>query len=371
MNTETEPTTLLPNPFKGSGLPDPTATARGRISRDVPRPLALLRHCPAAAATPLLAPDALAAELGVATVWLKDESRRMGLGSFKALGAAYAIAGLAAERTDGPQTPASAEAMRTALRGEVFACASAGNHGLSVAAGARIFGARAVIYLSDAVPEAFAQRLRNAGAQVVRAGADYEASMAAAARDAHAKGWFLLSDSSWPGYVDWPARVMEGYLVAAAEACEQLPTPPTHILLQAGVGGFAAAMTALFRECWGGEPQIVVVEPRAAPALRDSIQAGRPVTSSGPVSIMGRLDCKEPSHLALNELAREADHFMTLSDGACADTVAWLEEHGICTTPSGAAGLSAVHHAGAHRTSLGLDNASRLLAFLTEGPETS
>lgn len=357
------------NPHRGRGLPPQSGLAEGRVVADPTDALALFARCPVAAPTPIHDVPPLARTLGVEQVHLKDERQRMGLGSFKALGAAHAIARLAADRVDVPGAPADQDTMATALRGITFACASAGNHGLSVAAGAPVFGADAVVTLSHTVPESFADRLRDRGARVVRAGDDYEASMAAAARDAEANGWTLLSDSSWPGYVDLPTRVMEGYLILAAEAADALQTPPTHVVLQAGVGGLAAAVAALVRDRWGDAPTIVVVEPEAAPALQESIRAGRPVTAPGPPSSMGRLDCKDPSHLALAELAHSADHFVTVADEACEATVALLEDHGISTTPSGAAGLAAVQHPGGQREAMGLSSTSRVLAIVTEGPE--
>ena len=354
---------LLQNPFRGIGLGADVGLAEGRVCADPAAPLALLQRCPAAAPTPLRALPALALECGVAALHVKDERERMGLGSFKALGAAYAIAHEAARRVGEDGDCADA------LHGTVYACASAGNHGLSVAAGARVFGARAVIYLADSVPEAFAERLRRIGAEVVRPGGSYEDSMAAVAHDAEANGWILLSDSSWPGYVDLSARVMEGYLVMGAEAADAIPEPPTHVFLQAGVGGLAAAMAAIVRARWGDAPTIVVVEPEAAPALIESIRAGRPVETSGPASNMGRLDCKVPSHLALGELARSADWFVTISDAQAAATVDRLAEEGIATTPSGAAGVAALQRSGAWREKLGLSGDSRVLAFVTEGRE--
>ncbi|SMF51524.1 diaminopropionate ammonia-lyase [Tistlia consotensis] len=356
---------LLRNPWRGRGLPEGSGLAAGAVSADPAEPLALLARCPAAAATPLRDLPALAEAFGVGALRIKDESGRMGLGSFKALGAAYVLAREAAALAD----PADREAMARALAGRTYCCASAGNHGLSVATGARLFGGRSVIFLSETVPEAFAGRLRRAGAEVRRDGADYEASMAAAAVESEAKGWTLLSDSSWPGYLELPARVMEGYLVAAQEAADALSGPPSHVFLQAGVGGFAAAMAALFRARWGDGPTLVVVEPASARCLLESVRAGRPVRAPGPASIMGRLDCKEASHLALGELAHSADVFVTLDDEACAATVALLAAEGLRTTPSGAAGVAALQHAGARRAALGLDAASRVLAFMTEGPE--
>ena len=339
------------NPWRGKGLQGSDQLPLAQ-SRDVAR---LLQRCPAHVPTPLRDEPALAARLGIAQLRLKDERARMGLGSFKALGAAYAIAREAAA-TNAADT-------RHALQGRVYVTASAGNHGLSVAAGARIFGARAVIYLSETVPDAFAARLQSKGAEVRRAGADYEASMQAAAKAAEDNGWTLLSDSSWPGYTELPLRVMEGYLQLAAEAAAQIDQPPTHILLQAGVGGMAAALAAHARLVWGDGPQIIVVEPEAAPALMESIRAGRLMETTGPASCMGRLDCKTPSMIALNGLARDADVFVTISDADAQRAVDLLADHGLPTTPSGAAGVAAL------LAGLDVPRGARVLAVLSEGPE--
>lgn len=340
---------MLTNPFRGAGLPAQSGLATGEAVTDAAAARALYALCPKAMETPLTDAAALAAETGVGALWLKDERRRMGLGSFKALGAAHAIA-------------KAWVAAGEDLRGVTFVTASAGNHGLSVAAGARAFGAKAVIYIADTVPEAFADRLRAMGADVVREGAAYAESMAAAGRAAAANGWRLLSDSSWDGYSD-PARdVMEGYLIMCAEAAEQAAAPPTHVYLQAGVGGLAAAAAAGARAAWGDDVRITVVEPAAAPALIESIRAGRPVFADGPVSNMGRLDCKEPSHLALKLLAREADAFMTVTDDEAAAAAGLLGARGFATTPSAAAGF-----AGMLKDAPGGD--ARVLLYLSEGPE--
>lgn len=341
---------LLQNPWRGRGLspegPFPVADA-GAVAR-------LLAQCPAHAPTPLRDLPALAGALGVARLGLKDERGRMGLGSFKALGAAHAIARDAA---------AIGGDLRQALRGRVYVTASAGNHGLSVAAGARLFGARAVIYLAETVPPAFAERLRAKGADVVRAGADYEASMHAAADAARTQGWTLLSDSSWPGYTELPLRVMEGYLQLAAEAAAQIAAPPSQIVVQAGVGGLAAAVATHARQVWGHAPQIIVVEPQAAPALMEAIRAGQVVDTQGPASAMGRLDCKTASMIALNGLARDADTFVTITEAEARRGVALLAAHGLATTPSGAAGVAAL------AAGLDLPGDALVLAILSEGPE--
>jgi len=339
----------LENPWRGVGLPEDVCAGAPWPSTDAAAPEALLGQCPAAAQTPLIAVEGFGTPL-----WIKDERGRMGLGSFKALGAAYVIAHEAAGTGTAP--------MSEALVGRTYVTASAGNHGLSVAAGAHVFGARAVVYLARTVPEGFADRLRAKGAEVVRAGDDYEASMDAAAQAAEDHGWTLLSDSSWPGYFDLPHRLMEGYLAMAAEATRQMPEAPTHIFLQAGVGGLAGACAALFREVWGQAPCIMVVEPEAAPALAASIGAGRPVATQGPVSCMGRLDCKAPSLIALRGLARDADLFVTISDAEAEAVLSDLAGRGLATTSSGAAGVAAMRL-------MGLDADARVLCILSEEAE--
>ncbi len=336
------------NPWRGKGLPDEALADIPWPSVDADAPRALLERCPAAGVTPLVAAEGYGP-----TVWVKDERQRMNLGSFKALGAAYVIAHEAVQ--------AGGDEMARSLEGRTYVTASAGNHGLSVAAGAAIFGARAVIYLAEPVPESFADRLRARGAEVVRAGQHYEASMDAAQKAADENGWTLLSDSSWPGYTELPHRLMEGYLAMAAEAAEQVPQVPTHILLQAGVGGMAGAAAAYFRKVWGDAPRIIVVEPEAAPALHACIKAGKFVSTSGPVSNMGRLDCKEASLIALKGLARDADAFALISDAEASAALAELDEIGLATSESGGAGLAALGH-------LGLPNDARVLCILSEGP---
>jgi diaminopropionate ammonia-lyase len=324
-------------------------------SVDVEAVQALLARCPAAEETPLVQAEPIAVEAGVAQVWVKDERGRMGLGSFKALGAAYVIARHAEEGL---------------AEGRTYVTASAGNHGLSVAAGAAAFGAQAVVMLADTVPDSFAVRLADQGAEVVRAGASYEEAMDAAMRAAEDSDWTLLSDSSWDGYVTHPRRVMEGYLALMAEAMAQVPQPPSHLFLQAGVGGLAASCAALARHRWGDMLRIMVVEPALAPALHASVAAGRPVTAQGPASAMGRLDCKTPSLIALKGLARDADSFVLISEDEAAAGAGTAMVAGLASTVSGAAGIAALLAAGEReREALRLTPASVVMCILSEGPE--
>lgn len=348
----------IKNPFRNSGMtsladiiPTPSVDA-GAVAK-------LLAHCPAHAKTPLVSASDLAFQLGIADLYVKDERARMGLGSFKALGAAYVIA-CDADAVGGE--------LSTALKDQTYVTASAGNHGMSVAAGAKVFGANAVIYLSETVPEGFAKRLEAKGAQVVIEGNNYEASMQAAMDAASANNWRLLSDSSWEGYTIAPHRLMEGYLQMATEAFEQMPKAPTHIVLQAGVGGMGGAVAAMARSTIGNTPIIIVVEPDVAPALYESIEQGKPVATSGPVSNMGRLDCKEPSLIALKGLSHDADFFALISEEEGSSSMSELARHDLTTTPSGGAGISFIMSC-EDNAAFGIDETSRILTFLSEGPD--
>jgi diaminopropionate ammonia-lyase len=355
---------IISNPLKGQGKVRLSGIVADDICTNPAAAVKLYAKCPVAHVTPMLEMPDLATSMGIGQLYIKDERQRMGLGSFKALGAAFAIAKAADLKLAG----GGAEDYKTALKGVTYVCASAGNHGLSLAAGARVFGADAIVYIAQTVPKDFAARLREKGATVIRQGENYEASMEAAKEAAKENNWQLLSDSSWPGYTK-PARdVMEGYLIMGAELDEQLNPPPTHIFVQAGVGGLAAALAAAARHYWGNEPRVCVVEPDYAAALIDSIVAEKPVVCEGGVSIMGRLDCKEPSYLALKYLAEEADFFATISEAEAKESVEILSEHGLATTPSGAAGFAAVVFADRFREKLGIDQNSRVLIYLSEGP---
>jgi len=327
------------------------------------RPMAMLESCPAYASTPLLDLPSLAGTCGVGTLYLKDESQRMRLGSFKALGGAYAVAQMISDRS-GEADPTTSAAKTEAAK-LTFITASAGNHGLSVAAGARAFGAHAVVVLSASVPEGFAARIGALGAEVARVDGTYEDSVAYARSAATANDWILLADGSWQGYIERPALVMEGYTVLAEECRSKFAEStiwPSHVFLQAGVGGLAAAVAAHIREHWPEQPEIIVVEPEAAPCLVESVKACRMTRVEGHLSNMGRLDCKDASLIAFMSLRYDADVFMTISDNEASAAAGILAELNLNTTPSGAASLAALK-----KMRPGAD--SRCLVIMTEGLE--
>ncbi len=285
-----------------------------------------------------------------ATVLAKDETSRMGLGAFKALGGPYAVFQILAacwkkETGQAPSLPLLNDAaFRAFAARQTFVAASAGNHGIGVAAGAKAHGANARIHLASCVSAGFEKRLRSYGAQVVRSGEIYEDAVAAAIADAERSGATLLADSTWPGYTEIPKLVMEGYTVIAEELRQEFEkrnTWPTHVFLQGGVGGLAAAMAHMIRLNWTEQPEVIVVEPDAAPCLKASHQAGMPVRVDGPISNMGRLDCKAPSIVSWHTLERCGVTYSTLSEEDAAAAAKAVTSLGIPTTPSGAAGYGA------------------------------
>ncbi len=322
---------------------------------------------PAYAPTALHALNALADAWGIAAIDYKDESTRFGLGSFKALGGAYAVARLLQH-----EGASGAEAL-------TVACATDGNHGRSVAWGAQQAGCGCVITIHEGVSEGRAAAIAQYGARVVRVAGNYDDAVRHAARDAQENGYFLVSDTSWPGYMDVPRDVMQGYSVMVQEALDQLAGRPlpTHVFVQAGVGGLAAAICAHLWERLGTQrPRIIVVEPLQAACLFESARAGQLQTVGGALdTVMAGLACGEASVLAWQVLQAGADAFMTIPDEQALDIMRLLanpleSDVALVAGESAVAGLAACRLALASapaRQALQLDGQSRVLVFASEG----
>jgi diaminopropionate ammonia-lyase len=309
------------------------------------RAMAFARSCP------IYSPTALTRVVDSGKpVWIKDESTRFGLGSFKALGGIYAVAQLLLDtvETQTGHRPEMTELLSDSVRKiaatQTYVCASAGNHGMAVATGAQLFGAQARIYVSEEVPSSFATRLRERGAEACVAGANYEESLDAANKDVRDTGALLLADGSWEGYLKPPSLVMEGYTVMACELRDSFAASgewPSDVYLQAGVGGMAAAVTHMIRRDWLVQPRIVIVEPTAAECLALSAAKGELVEATGPISNMGRLDCKAASLLAFDTLIRSDVEYQSVTDDEAQAAVVALAKFDLHSTPSGVAGFAA------------------------------
>ena len=330
--------------------------------------------------TPLHRLTGLAQALGVDQLWLKDESGRFGLGSFKSLGGGYAVVHLLRERVGDDVSIADVAAGRAASRlgGMTVCCATDGNHGLAVAWGARRAGARCTVFLPGAVSEGRERVIAAQGADIVRVDGSFDDAVRACADEAEAQGWLPVSDTSHAGGDEAPSRVMHGYTMLVDEIRAALAGPaPTHVFVQAGVGGLAAAVIGAFRQDLGASsPKGVVVEPTQADCLYQSAVAGRPSLASGNLdTVMACLANAEVSPLAWNVLDRGAFAFMALDDEGAVDAMRRAAAPAEGDPPlvlgeSGAAalgGLLAAESDAGARHALGLSEASRVLVIGSEG----
>ncbi|SDH83679.1 diaminopropionate ammonia-lyase [Alloyangia pacifica] len=341
-----------------------------------------IRGWPGYAETPLVALPALAAETGVAALHYKDESTRFGLGSFKALGGAYAVARLLQKELsarlgrDVSMEEITARAVPEAAQITVC-CATDGNHGRSVAWGAQSFGCACVIFIHATVSEGRKTAIEAFGAEVRRTPGNYDDSVREAQEVASAEGWFVVSDTSYPGYMDVPRDVMQGYEIMAAEALDALDQPPTHIFLQTGVGGMAAAVTAQAVRRYGTDrPKIVLCDPDQAACFLASYRTGARTAVHGDLdTLMAGLACGEVSALAWEILQDHGDAVMALTDATAIAAMRRLAfpqggDRALVAGESAVAGIAGLRLAMADpeaREKLGLDASSRILTFGTEG----
>ncbi|MBS0642992.1 MAG: diaminopropionate ammonia-lyase [Proteobacteria bacterium] len=331
------------------------------------------------APTPLHDLPDIAVRAGVAMVRLKDESPRFGLGSFKALGGAYAVATLLTTELArrGVASHAGSSDLASGRYAEAtqaitITCATDGNHGRAVAWGARRFHCRCVIFVHETVSQPRIDAIAAYGADVQRVRGNYDDAVREADRQAQTHGWFVVSDTAYGGYTEVPRTVMQGYRLMADEAADQWQgPPPTHVFMQAGVGGAAAAVSVQMRSRFNPAPALVIVEPENAACLLASGERGAPATVPGELdTIMAGLACGEPSLLAWQELERSATAFMAIPDEAAADAMRLLAQHNLIIGESGVAGLAACLLVSAQtdaRRSLRVAADSRILLFGTEG----
>lgn len=322
------PERLLANPLAESPAREPLPAG----------PLEFHRTLPGYAPTPLVEAPRAAAALGVERVLVKDESSRLGLPSFKVLGASWATHRAVAGGRGG--------------RGGLT-CATDGNHGRAVAWMARQLGLAATVFVPSAMVPARRAAIAAEGAHVEVVDGTYDEAVERAAALA-APDVLVIQDTAWPGYETVPAWVIEGYATIGAE----IDAEPDLVAVQIGVGSFAAAMVRRFAGV-----RIVGVEPVSAACAFASIEAGELVEVPGPHdSVMAGLNCGRASPLAWPVISRGIEAFATVSDERAREAVALLARDGVTAGESGAAGLAGLL---AFRDELGLQGT--VLVVNTEG----
>jgi len=341
---------------------------------------------PGYAPTPLVSLDHLAKEMGVAKIYYKDERGRFGLGSFKALGGAYAVANVLREniaKATGLKHVSSAQLLsgefKDIIEASTVTCATDGNHGRSVAWGAQLFGCHCVIYVHEFVSQGRRDAIAQYGAEVREVKGNYDDAVRHTAITAAAEGWTVVSDTSYPGYREIPLDVMHGYGVMAAEVVAQMKgtEPPTHVFAQAGVGAMAAAVCANFWLQWGEKrPRFIVVEPTEADCVLRSLEAGKQVVVDGSLdTVMAGLACGEVSDLGWAILQGGVNACAAIDDAYALDAMRLLAspqggDQAVVAGETGGVGLGALLAARDHahiKQTLGLDANSRVLLLGSEG----
>ena len=312
------------------------------------------------APTPLCKLNKLNEELGFKEIYYKDEDKRFNLKSFKALGGAFAVNKIADEKSN-----------------VTVATATAGNHGRSVAWGAQRLGLKCKIFISEFVSEARASAMKNLGADIIRVKGNYDASLKECIKQSEHNNWEIVQDVSWEGYKKVPKLIMAGYTIMIKEIIDQIKDNSfTHVFLQAGVGGMAAAMIAGFAKFSNNIPKFIIVEPQNANCVFESIANNKPTTVDiVNETIMGGMSCGDVSTVAWEILKDTTNYSLTITDDEISTVVAMLAEAklsnekiiaGECAVP-GIIALIGLFKNKEYLDKLALNKNSKVLLFGCEG----
>ena len=264
--------------------------------------------------TPLESLNKLSKELKLKNIFYKDESKRFGLKSFKALGGAYAV-----------------EKITKGKKDVIVSTATAGNHGKSVAWGAKNLGLNCKIFISENVSETRAEEMRNLNAEVIRVKGNYEDSLNFCREESKKNNWEIIQDVAWPDYELVPKLTMAGYSTIIKEISVQTNEYITHIFLQAGVGGMAAGLVAGVANYFKKVPKIIIVEPENANCVMQSIENNTPTSVDiKKESIMGGMSCGEVSLVPWQILKNSVNNCVSVSDKFVSQTVAMLADKIVC-----------------------------------------
>lgn len=288
-------------------------------------------HIPNYHMTPLVALPNLAHLLGVGGIYVKNEAERLHMNSFKVMGGSYAIYRLVKQILGREDEDLSFEYLTSdecheALGNVVFCSATDGNHGRGLAWACEKLKHPCKIYVHSETSQARIDAIKKFGAEVTVVNGNYDDAVRQAAEDAKANGWYVVSDTSWPGYEEIPTWIMQGYNSIMLEAQEQFSgmgiVKPTHVFVQAGVGAMAASVVGFYSSLFPNDPPLfVVVEPDKAACIYESIAAndGKCHSVKGDLdTIMAGLACGDPSPVAYDILRDNADIFIQVPDNVAA-----------------------------------------------------
>ena len=310
--------------------------------------------------TPLLELNKLTKILDLNKIFYKDESKRFNLKSFKALGGAYAVEKISKDNKE-----------------VTVATATAGNHGRSVAWGARRLGLKCKIFISEFVSNARKKAMLELGADVIRIKGNYEKSLLECIKQSKENNWQIVQDVAWKDYIQIPKLTMAGYTVMMREITDQVKDQNiTHIILQAGVGGMAGAMISGIARYLDEIPITIVVEPDSAACVMESIKSGKiKKIDIKKESLMGGMSCGEVSLVPWEILKHSVKHCLSLPDDDIARTMKLLENSSFSdqkiiageNSAPGVISLIAICQDEIIRNKLNLNKNSNVLVFGCEG----
>lgn len=336
--------------------------------------------------TPLISLPGIATSLGLGKVYVKDEGQRFGIKAFKALGASYAIYRFLKSRWEerfgagfNHQSFADPDILKK-LGTFTFCAATDGNHGRAVAWTARKLRQKAQIFMPCDAVKARIDNIRSEGAEVTVVDGTYDDCVRVAAEMAAENGWFEIADTAYEGYTTIPGWVLNGYSTIFREMENEINLREIpkidFVLLQTGVGSFAAAGAAYYAGRYGSRrPKLICVEPLQAACFLDSMAngAGKPIAAKGSrETIMAGLNCGIPSITAWSILKDSVDLFLAVTDNYAESAMKKYAEAGIISGESGASGLAGLLALMTDpaleetRQKIGLDHKSRILLINTE-----
>lgn len=340
------------------------------------------KRLPGYAPTPLIEAPQLARQLGVGNIWIKNESRRFDMPSFKILGTSWAVYQALMSRLgkeiESWETFDDLARIFASLRPLTLVAATDGNHGRAVAHMAALLGFESHIFVPLGMVESRINAIKMEGAKVTIVNGTYDEAVRQSASeqdDTH----ILISDTSWPGYEEIPTWVVDGYATIFQEIDEQFARQyepnPDLVLVQIGVGALAAAVVKHYRNVGGfSSPKIVGVEPTTAACMLESIKAKQIVSlTTPPRTIMAGLNCDTPSLIAWPIVSKSVDHFISIEDEWACQGMRKFAALGLASGETGAAGIGGVlallndPALSSARASLEIDNSTRILVICTEG----
>lgn len=355
------------------------AAARRWVTPDIAAiPFPFHRSFPGYQATPLVRLPALAEELGVGAVFVKDESDRLGLPAFKVLGASWAVNRTLSHHL-GLEPAATLQELQVRAmdhREIVLVTATDGNHGRAIARMARLLGLTARVYVPAGLSTAALEGIRGEGAQIVETGGIYDDVVEQAAASTVGNDHeLLIQDTSWPGYEDIPQWIVNGYSTLFAEIDQQvddLGLTPSAVAVPTGVGSLLQSAVEHYRAASrDSRPSVVAVEPISAACITRSLRRGEPVTvdTSAP-TVMSGLNCGTPSLIAWPTILAGVDAAQVVTENDDLQALRELNKLGIRVGPCGAASLAGIRNLltdPQHREALGIDDSSVLVLVSTEG----